>query len=65
MINTDWGWKSFILAQFRLRAIPQDGHASEESASEEIERNEGKPRGSWGGGDMLISQRFLYLQENK
>ena len=29
----------------RLRAVPQDGHASEE-----IERSERKPRGSWEGG---------------
>ena len=35
---------------YRLRAVRQDGHASEESASEEIERSERKPRGSWGGG---------------
>ena len=29
----------------RLRAVPQDGHASEE-----IKRSERKPRGSWEGG---------------
>ena len=35
----------FILHAGRLRAVPWDGHASEESASEEIERGERKPRG--------------------
>ena len=34
-----------VLRSCRLRAVPQDGHASEK-----IERSEQKPRGSWGGG---------------
>ena len=45
--------------KFRLRAVPQDGHASEE-----IERSERNPRGSWGGGASLqfLSRPIRSLQ---